>query len=107
MSAPAVTVVMASGGYPDKYEVGKRISGLGGCCLRRTCKFSQAGTAGKNGAVVTNGGRVVAVTALGENRGGRPHRAPYEAVSKIDFRGSPLSPRYLLYSALSANIVGH
>ncbi|HEY8834664.1 MAG TPA: phosphoribosylamine--glycine ligase, partial [Chthoniobacterales bacterium] len=62
---PAVTVVMASGGYPDKYEVGKRISGLETAASDGVQIF-HAGTRRENGAVVTSGGRVLAVTALGK-----------------------------------------
>ena len=82
---PAVTVVMASGGYPDKYEVGKPISGLDRVALDGVEIF-HAGTRRENGGIVTSGGRVLAVTALGETVGGARSRA-YEAVSQIHFEG--------------------
>src|ERR1700730_1331582 len=62
---PAVTVVMASGGYPDKYEVGKPISGLE-TAASESVQIFHAGTRRENGRLVTSGGRVLAVTALGE-----------------------------------------
>ena len=82
---PAVTVVMASGGYPDKYEVGKPISGLDHAALDGVQIF-HAGTRRENGGIVTSGGRVLAVTALGETVGGARSLA-YEAVSQIHFEG--------------------
>ena len=84
-SRPAVTVVMASGGYPDKYEVGKPISGLEGAASDDVQVF-HAGTRRENGEVVTSGGRVLAVTALGENITTARTRA-YEAVAQIQFEG--------------------
>ncbi len=62
----AIAVVMTAGGYPGKYSKGDVINGL----QRITspdCKVFHAGTAEKNGNVVTKGGRVLAVTALGED----------------------------------------
>ena len=82
----AVTVVMASGGYPDKYEVGKPISGLEAAASDQVQIF-HAGTRRENGKVVTSGGRVLAVTALGETVAAARARA-YEAVSRIDFEGN-------------------
>ena len=83
---PAVTVVMASSGYPDKYETGKRISGLESAASDGVQIF-HAGTRRENGEVVTSGGRVLAVTALGETVAAARARA-YEAVGKIHFAGS-------------------
>lgn len=81
----AVTVVLASGGYPGKYEVGKPISGLEAACPQAVHIF-HAGTRRENGRVVTNGGRVLAVTGLGETVAAARERA-YEAVAKIHFDG--------------------
>lgn len=81
----AVTVVLASGGYPGKYEVGKPISGLETACPQGVHIF-HAGTRRENGSVVTAGGRVLAVTALGETVAAARDRA-YEAVSQIHFDG--------------------
>ena len=81
----AVTVVLASGGYPDKYELGKTISGLETACPQAVQIF-HAGTRRENGNIVTAGGRVLAVTALGDTVGSARERA-YEAVSQIHFEG--------------------
>ncbi|HEJ1052294.1 TPA: phosphoribosylamine--glycine ligase [Morganella morganii] len=61
----ALGVVMAAGGYPGDYLKGDVISGLD--VQEADCKVFQAGTALKEGAVVTDGGRVLCVTALGED----------------------------------------
>ena len=82
---PAVTVVMASGGYPDKYETDKPISGLESAASDGVQVF-HAGTRRKNGEIVTSGGRVLAVTALGDTIAAARSRA-YEAVGKIHFEG--------------------
>jgi phosphoribosylamine--glycine ligase len=82
----SVTVVMASGGYPDKYEIGKRISGLEDAEKVDDVRIFHAGTARANGHVVTAGGRVLAVTALGSTVESARDRA-YEAVSRIHFEG--------------------
>jgi phosphoribosylamine--glycine ligase len=82
---PAVTVVMASGGYPDKYETGKPISGLASAASDDVQIF-HAGTRRENGGIVTSGGRVLAVTALGETAAAARTRA-YDAVSRIHFEG--------------------
>ena len=81
----AVTVVLASGGYPGKYDVGKTISGLETASPQDVHIF-HAGTRRENGSVVTAGGRVLAVTALGETVDRARARA-YEAVAQIDFEG--------------------
>jgi phosphoribosylamine---glycine ligase len=101
---PAVTVVMASGGYPDKYEVGKRISGLE-IAASDGVQIFHAGTRRENGAVVTNGGRVLAVTALGETVAAARTRA-YDAVSNIHFEGAHYR-RDIALSAVDGKIVGH
>jgi phosphoribosylamine--glycine ligase len=101
---PAVTVVMASGGYPDKYETGKTISGLESAASEDVQIF-HAGTRRENGAVVTSGGRVLAVTALGDSVAAARTRA-YEAVAKIHFEGCHYR-RDIALSAVSGNIVGH
>ena len=82
---PAVTVVMASGGYPEKYETGKRISGLERAASDGVQVF-HAGTRRENGEVITSGGRVLAVTALGDTIAAARSRA-YEAVGRIHFEG--------------------
>jgi len=101
---PAVTVVMASGGYPDKYDVGKPISGLE-VAVSDSVQIFHAGTRRENGAVVTNGGRVLAVTALGETVAAARTRA-YDAVSKIHFEGAHYR-RDIALSVVDGKIVGH
>lgn len=81
----AVTVVLASGGYPGKYEVGKPIEGLNAAYPEGVHIF-HAGTRRENGSVVTAGGRVLAVTALGETLAAARARA-YEAVGQLHFDG--------------------
>jgi phosphoribosylamine--glycine ligase len=80
----AVTVVLASGGYPGKYETGKTISGLDDAAKLEDVQIFHAGTKGANGEVKTAGGRVLAVTALGSTLEAARVRA-YEAVSRIHF----------------------
>jgi phosphoribosylamine--glycine ligase len=83
----SVTVVMASGGYPDKYEVGKAISGLEEASALGDVQIFHAGTKRGNEGIVTAGGRVLAVTALGSTlESARAHA--YEAVSRIHFEGA-------------------
>src|SRR5260370_41634143 len=61
----AVTVVLASAGYPGKYETGKVISGLDEAAKLEGVQVFHAGTKNANNRVMTAGGRVLAVTALG------------------------------------------
>ena len=81
---PAVTVVLASVGYPNKYETGKTISGLDAASRLDDVQIFHAGTKSVNDEVVTAGGRVLAVTALGSTIEAARARA-YEAVACIDF----------------------
>jgi phosphoribosylamine--glycine ligase len=101
----AVTVVLASGGYPDKYDVGKPIHGLELSANAEDVHIFHAGTRKTNGAVVTAGGRVLAVTALGESVATARARA-YEAVSQIDFEGCHYR-RDIALGAVATRIVGH
>jgi phosphoribosylamine--glycine ligase len=80
----SVTVVLASGGYPDKYETGKPISGLAEVAKLNDVQIFHAGTKRMNGEIVTAGGRVLAITALGPTIGAARTSA-YEAVSRIYF----------------------
>jgi phosphoribosylamine--glycine ligase len=82
----SVTVVLASAGYPGKYETGKKISGLAEAARLDGVQVFHAGTKSQNGEVVTAGGRVLAVTALGATIKGARERA-YEAASLIRFDG--------------------
>src|SRR5438445_503230 len=61
----AVTVVLASAGYPGQYETGKVITGLAAAAKLDAVEVFHAGTRQTNGAIATSGGRVLAVTALG------------------------------------------
>jgi phosphoribosylamine---glycine ligase len=101
----AVAVVLASGGYPDKYEIGKPIQGLKLSASANDVHVFHAGTRKKNGTVVTAGGRVLAVTALGESVATARARA-YEAVSQIDFEGCHFR-RDIALGAVAAKVVGH
>ena len=83
---PSVTVVLASAGYPEKYETGKKISGLADAARLEGVRVFHAGTKIADGEVVTSGGRVLAVTALGQTINAARNRA-YEAVSRIHFDG--------------------
>jgi phosphoribosylamine--glycine ligase len=82
----AVTVVLASGGYPGKYETEKPISGLEDAAKLDAIEIFHAGTRRANGQIMTAGGRVLAVTALGATIEAARTRA-YEAVSRIHFEG--------------------
>jgi len=84
---PAVCVVMASGGYPGSYEKGKKISGLDEAERLKDVVVFHAGTKKQDGDIVTNGGRVLGVTALGQTISDAKRRT-YEAVDKIKFDGA-------------------
>lgn len=83
----AVTVVLSSAGYPGKYESGKWISGLDEAAKMAGVQIFHAGTRRVNNEVVTAGGRVLAVTALGDSRQ-KARDLAYEAASRIHFEGS-------------------
>ena len=78
----ALTVVMAAKGYPGDYAKGTRIDGLDEAARVEGVEIFHAGTIAKDGAILANGGRVLNVCALGQDRhrsaatrlcGGRPH----------------------------------
>jgi phosphoribosylamine---glycine ligase len=81
----AVTVVLASRGYPESSSKGDVISGLDAAAAAGAEVF-HAGTAERDGEIVTAGGRVLAVTALGDGPAEARERA-YEAASEIEFDG--------------------
>ena len=85
-SRAAVGVVMASAGYPADYEKGKPISGLDEVDTE-TVKVFHAGTRLQNGAVVTDGGRVLCVVALG-NGVADARESAYRGVEKIGWEGA-------------------
>jgi phosphoribosylamine--glycine ligase len=84
---PAVCVVMASEGYPDKYEKGQPIRGLEEAAKMPDVKVFHAGTAIRDGQIVTDGGRVLGVTALGSSISAAKLQA-YTAVKSIRFSGA-------------------
>jgi phosphoribosylamine--glycine ligase len=79
---PTVCVVMASGGYPGPYENGKVIAGLTKASECQGVEVFHAGTLRKHGRIVTNGGRVLGVTAVGNTLKDAITRA-YNAVDEI------------------------
>lgn len=83
-SKPAVCVVLASEGYPVKYEKGKVIEGLDQ--VKEEQIIFHAGTKLTNGNTITNGGRVLGVTALGDNLENAIEKA-YKMVDQIGFDG--------------------
>jgi phosphoribosylamine--glycine ligase len=82
----AVTVVLASGGYPGAYETGKPIEGLEAAAAMDGVAVFHAGTALREGRTVTAGGRVLSVSALGAGFAEAIERA-YAAVDRIGFEG--------------------
>ena len=82
---PAVCVVMAAKGYPGKYERGLPITGLAEAARLPDVKVFHAGTPRDGDRVLTDGGRVLGVTALGDTLADAKRRA-YEAVAVIRFR---------------------
>jgi len=85
-SGAAVCVVIASGGYPEKYEKGKQIFGLDGRIENNVVIF-HAGTKWEDEIIVTSGGRVLGVTAVGDNIKSAVETV-YKAVGKIAFDGA-------------------
>jgi phosphoribosylamine--glycine ligase len=83
---PALCVVAASGGYPGTYTNGREITGIKDADALPDTKVFHAGTAMQDGKLVTNGGRVLAVTCLGKTIADAQKRA-YEAMGKIHFEG--------------------
>jgi phosphoribosylamine--glycine ligase len=78
---------MASAGYPGAYQKGKPIAGLDEAARLPNIKVFHAGTSMADGKVVTNGGRVLGVTAWGKDLSEARDRA-YEAVERIRFDGA-------------------
>ena len=83
---PAVCVVLASKGYPGKYAKGDIIEGLEAAKKIEGVTVFHAGTSFSGSNIVTNGGRVLGVTALGDDIRSAKVRA-YEAIEKIHFNG--------------------
>jgi phosphoribosylamine--glycine ligase len=83
----SVCVVMASGGYPGNYAKGKPIRGLDEAAKLPNVKVFHAGTSKNGNEIVTNGGRVLGVTALRKDLK-TAQAAAYAAVGKIHFDGA-------------------
>ncbi len=83
---PAVGVVIAAGGYPGSYDKGLEIFGLGSAEDTDT-KVFHAGTTRQGNRIVTNGGRVLCVTALGDTVT-EAQAAAYRGVDQIDWQGA-------------------
>lgn len=84
-SRSAICVVMASGGYPGSYEKGEPISGLEDAAAMDDVVVFHAGTAGKDGRIVTAGGRVLGVTAMAADLAAA-RKLAYDAVGKISWK---------------------
>ena len=82
----AMGVVMSSIGYPESYETGKEIFGLDRLTERKDTKVFHSGTRLENNDVLTNGGRVLCVTALGDDLK-QSNRNAYSAVEEIGWDG--------------------
>ena len=83
---PALCVVATSKGYPGEYLTGLPITGIPDADAMPDVKVFHSGTKSKDGKVVTDGGRVLGITALGKNIADARRRA-YLAVQKIHFDG--------------------
>ncbi len=81
----AITVVMASEGYPGSYEKGREILGLGD--VNDEVLVFHAGTKEENGVFLTNGGRVLSVTAIGDSLSDARDKV-YREMQKIRFAGA-------------------
>jgi len=79
----AATVMLVSGGYPEAYEKGKKITGFD--TVENALLF-HAGAKNNSGKVITSGGRVMAITAFGENHKAALKKS-YNEISKINFEG--------------------
>ncbi|RZS99273.1 phosphoribosylamine--glycine ligase [Aquimarina brevivitae] len=79
----AATVMVVSGGYPEAYEKGKEIKGIE--AIKDSLVF-HAGTTLKNDKVLTNGGRVIAITSFSDNFKDALHKS-YQNVEQLDFEG--------------------
>ena len=81
----AVCVILASGGYPEKYEKGYEITGLDYVKGKDDLIAFHAGTAKKDGKFITNGGRVIGITGVGRNLEEAIVKA-YKGVLLVDFK---------------------
>ncbi len=80
----ATTVILVSGSYPEAYEKNKKISGINS--VDDSLIFHAGTKTNDSGEIVTNGGRVIAVTSYGEDYN-KALKKSYENISKFDFEG--------------------
>jgi phosphoribosylamine--glycine ligase len=83
----SICVVLSSAGYPRDYENGKEITGIAEAEKAAGVKVFQAGTAMQDGKLVTNGGRVLGVTAMGKSIR-EAQEVAYAGVAKVKFEGA-------------------
>jgi phosphoribosylamine--glycine ligase len=83
---PALCVVASAGGYPGKYATGLPITGIADADAMRDVKVFQAGTRAEGKTILTDGGRVLSVCALGDTIADAGKHA-YDAIKKIHFEG--------------------
>ncbi len=81
----ATCVIMISGGYPKEYKTGYEITGINEADEIENIKVFHAGTKTENGKILTSGGRVLCITAVGKDLPSSIQKA-YEGVSKISFK---------------------
>ena len=79
-------IVMSSSGYPESYETGRKISGLDLFFDKENTKVFHSGTRLEDNNILTNGGRVICVTALGDDLK-QSNQNAYSAVEEIDWDG--------------------
>jgi len=84
---PSICVVMASGGYPGNFVKGKVVLGLEEAAKLPNVKVFHAGTKLADAMAMTDGGRVLGVTAIGDDLQDAKKNA-YEAIAKIGFQGA-------------------
>ena len=98
----AISVTLASGGYPGKYRTGIPITGIKEINRLENVQVFHAGTALQDGRLVTAGGRVLSVAARGETLQDAVARA-YEAAAHISFEGMHYR-RDIAHRGLSARV---
>lgn len=85
-SRPAFSVVATSKGYPGQYPKGLEITGIDDADAMQDVKVFHSGTKQEDGKILTDGGRVLSVTALGDDIASAARRA-YDAITKVHFDG--------------------
>jgi phosphoribosylamine---glycine ligase len=103
--AACVCVVLASDGYPGPHETGFEISGLDEAGAIEGVSVFHAGTAERDGAIVTAGGRVLSVSATGQSFASARARA-YDAAEKINFEGKHVRSDIALRAELTERMDG-